>query len=75
MGEGKGVHRVLVGKPEVKKPLGRPRHRWEDIIKMGLQDAGGGCGDWMELAQDRERWRAPVSTVLTFRLHKMREIS
>ena len=54
MGEGRGVHRVLVGKPEGKRPLGRPRHRWEDI-KMDLQEVGGGCGDWMELAEDRER--------------------
>ena len=50
MGEGRGVHRVLVGKPEGKKPLGRPRHRWEDNIKMDLQEVGGSCGDWMELA-------------------------
>ena len=57
MGEGRGVHRVLVGKPEGKKPLGRPRRRWEDNIKMDLQEVGGG-GDWMELAQDRDRWRA-----------------
>ena len=51
MGEGRGVHRVLVGKPEGKRPLGRPRRGWEDNIKMALQDVGGG-GDWMELAQD-----------------------
>jgi len=54
MGEGRGVHRVLVGKPEGKRPLGRPRHRWEDNIKMDLQEVGGD-GDWMELAQDRDR--------------------
>ena len=59
MGEGRGVHRVLVGKPEGKRPLGRPRHRWEDNIKMDLQEVGGSHGDWMELAQDRGRWRAP----------------
>ena len=58
MGEGRGVHRVLVGKPEGKRPLGRPRRRWEDNIKMDLQEVGGGCGDWLELAQDRDRWRA-----------------
>jgi hypothetical protein len=52
---GRGVHRVLVGKPEGKRPLGRPRRRLEDNIKMDLQEVGGGCGDWMELAQDRER--------------------
>ena len=52
-----GVHRVLVGKPEGKRPLGRPRHRWEDNIKMDLQEVGGVGGDWMELAQDRDRWQ------------------
>ena len=60
MGEGRGVHRVLVGKPEGKRPLERPRLRWEDNFKMDLQEVGGVCGDWMELAQDRERWRALV---------------
>jgi hypothetical protein len=63
MGEERGVHRVLVGKPEGKRPLGRPRLRWEDNIKMDLQEVGGHCGDWMELAQDRDRWQALVSTV------------
>ena len=67
MGEGRGVHRVLVGKPEGKRPLGRPRRRWEDSIKMDFQEVGGGCGDWMELAQNRERWRALVSAVMNFR--------
>ena len=52
------MHRVLLEKPEGKRPLGRPRCRWEDNIKMDLQEVGGGCGDWMELAQDRDRWRA-----------------
>ena len=75
MGEGRGVHRVLVGKPEGKRPLGRPRHRWEDNNKMDLQEVGGGCGDWMELAQDRERWRALVSTVMNLRVPKMQGIS
>ena len=51
-----GVYRVLVGKPEGKRPLVRPRCRWEDNIKMDLQEVGGGHGDWMELAQDRDRW-------------------
>jgi hypothetical protein len=68
MGEERGVHRVLVGKPEEKRPLGRPRRRWEDNIKMDSQKVGGGCGDWMELAQDRDRWRALVSTVKNLRV-------
>ena len=63
MREERGVHRVLVGKPEGKRPLGRPRCRWEDNIKMYLQKVEGGCRDWMELAQDRDSWRALVSTV------------
>ena len=58
MDEGRGVYRVLVGNPEGKKPLARPRRRWEDNIKMDLQEVAGGCGDWMELAQDRDRWWA-----------------
>ena len=65
---GRGVHRVLVGKPEGKRPLGRPRRRWEDNIKMDLQEVGGGCGDWMELAEDRDSWRALVSTAMNFRV-------
>ena len=68
MGEGRGVHRVLVGKPEGKRPLGRLRRRWEDNIKMDLQEVGGDCGDWMEMAQDRDRWRALVSTVMNHRV-------
>jgi len=75
IGEERGVHRVLVWKPEGKRPLGRPRRRWEDNIKMDLQKVGGGCGDWMELAQDRDRWRALVSTVMNLRVPKMRGIS
>jgi hypothetical protein len=75
MGEGRGLHRVLVGKPEGKRPLGRPRRRWEDDIKMDLQEVVGGCGDWMELAQDRDMWRALVSTVKNLRVPKMRGIS
>ena len=62
-GEDRVVHRVLVGKPEGKRPLGRPRRRWGDNIKMDLQEVGRGRGDWMELAQDRDRWRALVGTV------------
>ena len=75
MGEGRGVHRVLVGKPEGKRPLVRPRRRWEDNIKMDLQEVVGGCEDWMELAQDRDRWRAFVSMVMNLRVPKMRAIS
>jgi len=66
MGEDRGVHRVLVGKPEGKRPLGRPRCRWEDNIKMDLQEVGEGRGDWMELAEDRDRWWALVGTVRDF---------
>jgi len=75
MGERRGVHRVLVWKPEGKRPMGRPRRRWEDNIKMDVQEVGGGIGDWMELAQDRERWRALVSTVMNLRVPKIRGIS
>jgi hypothetical protein len=75
MGEGRGVHRVLVGKPEGKRPLGRSRCRWEDNIKMDLQEFGGSCGDWMELAQDRDRWRALVGMVRSLRVPKIRGIS
>ena len=64
MEEGRGVHKVLVGKPEGKRLLGRPRRRWEDNIKMDLEEVGRGCGDWMLLAQDRIRWRVLVSTVM-----------
>jgi hypothetical protein len=66
VGEDRGVHRVLVGKPEGKRPLARQRHRWEDNIKMDLHEVGGVRGDRMELAQDRDRWRALVGTVREF---------
>ena len=66
MGEGRGVHRVLVGKPEGKRPLGRPRLRWEDNVKIDLQKVGGG-GDWMELAQYRDRWWALVNKGMNLR--------
>jgi hypothetical protein len=66
MGEDRGVYKVLVGKPEGKRPLGRPKCRWEDNIKINLQEVGGGGGDWIELAQDRYRWRALVCTVRNF---------
>ena len=66
MEEWRVVHKVLVGKPERKRPLGRPRRRWEDNIKMDLEELGRGCGDWMELAEDRDRWPEFVSTVMNF---------
>jgi len=75
MGVGRGVHRVLVGKPEGKRPMVRPRRRWEDNIKLDLQEVAWACGNWMELAQDRDRWRALVSTVMNLRVPKMRGIS
>jgi hypothetical protein len=68
MGEERVVQRVLVGKPEGRRPLGRPRRRWEDNIKMDLQEVAGGRGDLMELAQDRDMWRALVGTVRDFRV-------
>jgi hypothetical protein len=68
MGEGKGVYRDLVGKPEGRRPLGRARRRWEDNIRMDLCEVGCGCVDWMELAQDRDRGRAPLSAVMIFRV-------
>ena len=66
MEEGRGLHKVLVGKPEGKRPLGTPSYRWEDNIKMDLQEVGMGCGDRMELAEGRDSWRALVSTVMNF---------
>jgi len=68
MGEGRGVYRVLVGKHEGKRPLGRPRSRWEDNIRMDLREVGCGCVDWMELAHDRDRWRALVRAVMNLRV-------
>ena len=65
---GGGLHRILVGKTKGRRPLARPRRRWEDNNKMDLQKVGGGFGDWMELAQGRDRWRALVSTVMNFRV-------
>jgi len=67
-GEGKGVYRVLVGKPEGKRPLGRPKPRWENNIKMYLQEVGCGGMDWMELAQVRDRWWALVNGVMNLRV-------
>ena len=75
MGERRGVYRVLVRKPEGKRPLGRHRRRWENNIKMDLQEVGCGGMDWIELAQDRDRWRALVNAVMNRRVPKMRGIS
>jgi len=68
MGEEREVYRVLVGKPEGKRPLGRPRHRWADNIKMDLQEVGCGYVDWIGLTQDRDRWRTVVSAVMNLRV-------
>ena len=67
-GEGRGVYRVLVGKHEGKRPMGRPRRRWEDNIKMDLQEVGCGGMDWIELVQDRDRWWALVNAVMNLRV-------
>ena len=68
MGERRGVYRVLVGKPEGKRPLRRPRRRWEDNIMLDLQEMGCGGVDWIELAQDRDRWGALVNAVMNLRV-------
>jgi hypothetical protein len=68
VGEERKVYKVLVGKPEVKRPLGRPRRRWENGIKIYLTEIGLGCVDWIRLAQDRDRWRAVVSAVMNLRV-------
>ena len=67
-GDRRGVFRVLVRKPEGKRPLGRPGRRWEDNIKLNLQEVEWGCMDWIEVAQDRDRWRALVSAVMNLRV-------
>jgi hypothetical protein len=64
----RGVYRILVGKPDGKRPLGRPRHRWEVNIKMDLQEVGCVVMDWIELAQDKDRWRALVNVIMNLRV-------
>jgi hypothetical protein len=68
MGERRGAYRALVGKPEGRRPLGRPRRRWEDTIKMDLREVGWGGMDWIILTQDRDRWRALVNAVMHLRV-------
>ena len=68
MGESRGLYRVLVGKPEGKKPLGRPRHSWENNIKMDLQEVGCEGMDWLDLAEDRNRWRTLVNGVMNLQV-------
>jgi hypothetical protein len=68
MGEGRNVYRVLVARPKGKRPLERPRHRWEDGIKMDLMEIGWGGVDWVHLAQDRDRWQAVVNAVTNLRV-------
>jgi hypothetical protein len=68
MGEVKGAYSILVGRPEGRRPLGRPRHRWEDNIKMDLREIGFGDVDLINLAQDRDTWRALVNTVMNLRV-------
>jgi transposase len=68
MGEGRGVYRVLVGRPEGKKPLGRPRCRWEDNVKLGLREMGIDGANWIQLARDRVQWQACGNTVMNLRV-------
>ena len=68
MEERRSAYKVLVGKSEGKRPLGSPRRRWDDNIKMDLEEVGMGCGVWMELAQDRNKWLVLVSTAMNFRV-------
>jgi hypothetical protein len=68
MGDGRGVYRVLVGRPESKRPLGRPRRRWKDNVKLGLRKIGVEGANWIQLARDRVQWRAFVNTVINLRV-------
>jgi hypothetical protein len=68
MGERRVANRILMGKPELKMPVGRPRHRWEDNIKMDLQEVGWGSMDWIDLAQNRDRSQAPVNTLMKLKI-------
>jgi hypothetical protein len=68
MGEGRGAYRILVGRPEGRRPLGRPRPRWEDNVKMNLQEVEWKGVDWIDMAQDRDRWRAVVNAVMNLRV-------
>jgi hypothetical protein len=68
MGEGRGAYRILVVRPEGRRPLGRPRRRWEDNIKMDVQEVGWGGMDWIDMAQDMDMWRAVVSAVMNLRV-------
>jgi hypothetical protein len=73
--KGRGAYRVLVRKPEGKRPLGRPRRRWDDNVKMDLLEVGCGDMDWTELVQGRDSWRARVSAVMNLGFYKMRVVS
>jgi hypothetical protein len=68
MGEGRGAYRILLGRPEGRRPLGRPRRRWEDNIKINLQEVGWKGVDWIDMTEDRDRWRAVVSAVMNLRV-------
>jgi hypothetical protein len=73
MGEGRGAYRVLVGRPEGKRPLGRPRRKWENNIKMDLREIGIDGANWIRLAQDRVKWRAFVDTVMNLRVSERKQ--